>query len=229
MTTTTTTTVTTDCTVICDIDHEEGDFTDYTSHIDDADLTVAAGAALAGTNYGLSCNIADDTAIYGVKNLSEGNTGVIRARFYLDPNGVTMPDGDVVNIITGYNTVAILTVALIYVTAASSRKLRLGYKGAGGWVYTSVVGTAGNITDDPHYVEFMMTRASGDTVADGTLTWWVDGVSKNTPAAIDNYDEFNDFTQIRMGLVVWPTFTTSTGTIFMDELIVKNTSYEIGP
>ena len=68
--------------------HLEEDLSEFTyTRVDGGDLYWTADAALAGTSGGMACLIDDTTAIYGSYTLGTANTsGVIRLRFYIDPN-----------------------------------------------------------------------------------------------------------------------------------------------
>ena len=72
--------------------HEAGDFSEYTTSVTDSgDLSVTSAAALAGTTKGISVLIDDTTAIYAYKALASAQTtNVVRYRFYIDPNSITM-------------------------------------------------------------------------------------------------------------------------------------------
>lgn len=213
--------------VIIDIDHESGDLTEYTSTVTDSgDLSVAAGAALAGSSYGLQCVIDDTTAIYGQFRLgSENTSGVVRARFYIDPNGLTFDNDDYV-----------IVLYLLNGSAAQIARVYLYYTTVGGYqIYASVTNDAAvatntssyAITDVPHYIEIKLVRATGESTNDGSLQLWIDGVDKETVSGVDNYTRFAAFEYADIGARFIDAGTS--GTLYIDELIVNDDGSEIGP
>lgn len=212
-------------TVVIDIDHETGDLSQYTSTATDSgDLSVSDTAALAGTGYGLSCLIDDTTVIYGQKDLGSPNTaGKVRARCYIDPNTLTMANtNDIAFLLIRSATTTRISVWLRYATVGGYQIYAVGTGDAGSQTSSNY-----NITDAPHYVEVYMTRAANSTSADGTFTLWVDGVEKFT-VTYDNYDAFPSFQVVRMGAAADIDAGTS-GTFYLDELIVNDDGSEIGP
>jgi len=215
--------------IIIDIDHEGGDLTEYTStSTDSGDLSVAAGAALAGTNYGLSLVIDDATGIYGIISFASpySTTGIFRGRFYIDPNSLTMANNN------NFRLVAINNSAL-----GAVAEIRMGYSnGVGHTIAAMIVDdtaaesftTYYGITDEPHYVEFNLIRATNDSSADGSIQLWIDGVSKQTVGSKDNYDRFNTLRVVNFGAISGIDAGTS-GTFYLDELVVNDDGGEIGP
>jgi hypothetical protein len=206
------------------IDHETGDLTQYTSTVTDGgDLSAAAGAALAGTAYGLSCLIDDQNDIYGVKSVTMPATA-LRIRFYIDINSLTMTSGDefyVLRLLGGSYTLLII----IVIKGASTYSLSgQAYRDAGdAWVVRT-----GVITDEPHYAELLLTRATNNTSADGTFAFYIDGAQVGaTNTIIDNYDNWAQANALRFGCG-WLDAGTS-GTLYLDELIVNDTGDLIGP
>lgn len=212
-------------TTIIDIDHETGDLTQYTSTVTDSgDLSVAAGAALAGTGYGLSLVLDDNVAIYGAKALVAGDTsGKLRWRFYIDPNGLTMANNDVFINTNAYGTSVAVAVANLLYTTVGGYQIRVDiYNDAGALTSANYA-----ITDAPHYVEIYLIRATNSTSSDGSIQTWIDGASQGTISNIDNYDRFADFKTVYFGASGVDTGTR--GVFYLDELIVNNDGSEIGP
>lgn len=211
--------------VIVDIDHEAGDLTEYTSTVTDSgDLSAAAAAALAGTGYGLQVVIDDTTAIYGTKTVTTNTSGVIRVRFYIDPNTLTMTSGTNHWITRVYSAApGLINVVYLYKSGTNYQLDMVAYNDADG-----VVGsTATTITDAPHYIEFYTKRATTNISADGVFTWWIDGTQITTTTNIDNYDRFSSFGRIEIGAVIGIDATTS-GTFFIDQLVANDDGAEIG-
>jgi len=211
--------------VVVSIDHSTGDLTQYTTTVTDGgNLSVAAGAALAGTNYGLSCFINDTTVIYGEKTITADTSGILRVRFYFDPNTLTMSNSDNFVLCMPRNASAGCAYIQLIKVGSDYAIRALIINDAGGNTTTSSY----TITDAPHYLEFKLLRATGASTNDGSLQLWIDGVDKETISGIDNYTRFDNFTSIRLGaLVIIP--ATVSGTFYLDELVVNNSGDEIGP
>lgn len=214
--------------VVIDIDHETGDLTQYTSTVTDSgDLSVAAGAALAVTSYGLSCLLDDATAIYGIKSIASF-VSQLRGRFYIDPNSLTMADSDSFEIFrwgqNGGSFSLIVAIYLIYTTATGYQLNIRAYNDAGGLYLNDT----NNISDASHYVEFHVVKAATDVSSDGTAEWWIDGVSQGAASGADNYNRIGDYvTRCLIGAISNIDVSTS-GTFYLDELIVNDDGSEIG-
>jgi hypothetical protein len=213
--------------VVININHSTGDLTQYTTTVTDGgDLSVAAGAALAGTNYGLSCLIDDNTAIYGRKDITTSTSGIVRMRFYYDPNSMTQADNDVFILcipFTASGGSALAYIQAVYSSVVGYEINALALKDSGSSKTSDFV-----ITDAPHYIEFNLVRATNNTSSDGTLQLWIDGTSKQTLTGIDNYDLFANFGRIDIG-AVGALDTGTRGTFYIDEIIANNDGGTIGP
>jgi hypothetical protein len=85
------------------------------------------------------------------------------------------------------------------------------------------------ITDEPHYIEVETRRATGPSASDGYTRFWVDGVfAYSSQIGIDNYDWMNDYQLIIIGAPSGIDSGTS-GTIYLDDLVVRDDEDEIGP
>jgi len=213
-------------TVLWGINHESGDLSGYDSTVvDGGDLSVAAAAALAGTNYGLQCVIDDTTDIYGVKAQTDPGTHRLRFRFYLDPNGVTMNAGDTVGLIYWTSSLVgdFIDVTLSYDGASLEIRARCNDDGDT-WRATTFY----DITDEPHYIEIDVYQATDLDDADGYIWLYIDGASKQKKANIDNFHAF-------AGLIGMARFgahdpaASVAGTYFLDQLVVNNDGSVIGP
>lgn len=207
--------------------HESGDLSSYDeTAVDSGDLSVESSAALAGTNYGMQAVIDDATNIYG-KMSSSITTNQYRLRFYLDPNSITMAEGDRFDVVQVVATNSPWPMSLF---------IELGYAGGNynirtfanddesAWnKYTSQY----TITDDPHYVEVLLQRESSDGSDDGRLTLWIDGLLKETKTDVDNFALLgNDPTHWTFGSFGRDAGTS--GTIYLDEFAVNDNGAEIG-
>ena len=204
--------------------HLETDLSEFTSTVTDSgDLYWAAAAALAGTAGGMACLIDDTTAIYGQKDVTANTSGIHRGRFYIDPNTLTMANSDLFYIFKSYTTGYDSLVSLALQMTSTVYSIRTYYR-------TDAGVQAGNsyaITDAPHYVEFLYTKAADAGSSDGTFYTWIDGSAKDTLTGKDIYDCFPQFTHLRIGATSEIDATTS-GTFYLDELIVNDDGGVIG-
>ena len=210
--------------------HLNADLSEFTSTVTDGDDLAwsndATARAVAGTAGAMSCLLDDTTAIYGQKNFNKSTT--VRLRFYIDPNTLTMATGDsfiVFRFAQVSSGLPIFNVNLAR-TATSYRFQASAYNDAGASACGSDII---DITDAPHYVEFLGVQAATDVSSDGSYQIWVDGVSKDADTGIDNYNRMNDQNwRIRVGALEGIDAGTS-GTFYIDEIAVNDSGVEIGP
>jgi hypothetical protein len=203
---------------------ETGDFSAWTTTVSDSgDMSVEASAALAGTSYGNRYVIDDTTTLYTMHDLSTPNTsGVMRARFYFDPNNLTIGPGETFDIAVFYNS-STQAIARIMVDKSSGFTIKSGiYNDSGGGSTTP----AQSVTDGPHFVEFVINRATNDTSSDGRMQLWIDNVDKYTISGIDNYDRFVNIDTIY--LCAYQLDIGTSGTFFLDQIVVNDDGNEIG-
>lgn len=209
-------------TVIIDIDHEAGDLSEWSSTVNDGgDLSAAVGAALAGSSYGMEVLIDDTTAIYGIYTLGTDDTsGVVRIRFYFDPNSITMGNSNhFIGALRSSSNIA--TIKMEY-DSGTGYAIQAQLVAEGGTVSTSYY----PITDAPHYIEIQVVRATTISSLDGTLDLWIDGDHKEQ-LVDDNFNIFTLFRQLRLGATSGIDSTTS-GSYYIDEIVVNNDGSEIG-
>ena len=213
--------------VIVDIDHNAGNLNEYDSTVtDEGDLSAHADAALAGTTYGLQCVIDDTTTIYGaITTFGAQPTTDLRFRFYIDINTLTMADYDVFTILKFYLSNApwtLVNVQLQKWPGGLYKLICIPYNDAG-----ALSTDLETVTDAPHYVEIYIHRSAAEDADDGTVEWWIDGVSKGTWTSVDNYDAFALWNLARFGCQNIEAGTS--GTLFLDELKINDDGGEIGP
>jgi hypothetical protein len=206
---------------VFNIDNETGNLTQYTNT--SGAVSATAGAALAGS-YGLS-TIVSATVAWGRKVVTQA--AIARFRFYIDPNTITMANGDafvIQNLQQNASPYAVFEqIQLKYVTG-TGYQLAVDIYNDAGYLATYTQ----NITDAPHYVEVNFVRAATSTSIDGTFAWWIDGVAKDTRASIDNYNKFSDQQwQTSIGAVTGRDAGTS-GTIYLDEWVMNDDGSTIG-
>lgn len=211
--------------IIVDIDHEVGDLSEYTTTVTDSgDLSVSDAAALAGTVHGLDVLIDDNTLIFGSYTLGSPITpSYIRYRFYVDPNSITMADTNaftLFNVRAGSNILS--EVNLHY--ASSSYNLRATIVNDAGSVSMSVDAA---ISDEPHYVEVLLTRSTNADSNDARMDWWVDGNAQTALTGADSYTRFENIDIFRLGAVSGID-TGTRGTVYLDQLVARDDNTEIG-
>lgn len=212
-----------------EITFETGDFTQWTGTPNggiintDGDLTVTAGAAMGGSSYGMAC-LLNDASNWSGYHYPIGNTsGMIRTRFYVDPNSAAIVSGDMVTALNCYN-------ASVWVLS-----VRLQRTGTTYYIYAQTINDEGTtvatstytITDAPHYVEVYLKREVSNGSNDGILTLWIDGDQKESITTVGNYTRFSIFDWYYFGKV--QNNASSTGTIYLDELVIRDDNTTIGP
>ena len=212
--------------VIVDIDHDDGTLNEYTSTATDSgDLSVEVGAALAGTTEGLQCVIDDTNAIQGTITFSAPASGIIRGRFYVDPNSITANTYDALSICFIHSNMSPWEIGEVRFakTAVGIDLILRGYDDDSSVIQITKL----TIADAEQCVEFEITQAATDISADGTMELWVDEVSQGSETEIDNYDLFEAIDDVRFGassvIGAWD------GTFYCDELVINDDGSEIGP
>jgi hypothetical protein len=210
------------------ITHEVGDLSEYdATQTDSGDLSVAPGAALAGTTQGMSVLIDGIGAIWGRMNVSLAGDD-FRVRIYIDPNSLTMANLNQFRFLL-LQPVAwppLFEMALYFATATGYSFKPTGYTDGGlpkdqGAPYVL-------LTDAPHYVEAHVKRAVTNVSGDGYVDTWLDGVLQARIANIDNFDKFPAVARMDVGATSGVDVGT-TGTFFLDEVVANNDGSEIGP
>jgi hypothetical protein len=122
-------------------------------------------------------------------------------------------------------TTGSLVVVKLSYTTLNGYRLYTSYwndTGAGDNIYSDT------ITDAPHYIELMLTKATNSSSNDGRMDWWIDGVVQTAAIGIDNYNLLND-NDFYQELGTADVFATTTGTVYEDEFVLRNDNIEIGP
>ena len=212
--------------VIVDIDHEDGTLDAYDSIVTDGgDLSVDAAAGLAATGFGLQCVIDDTTALQAIVNISLTTEVHYRCRFYFDPNGLTMANNDAFNMLdlradggSKFGTTQLIK------TGGGVLQVQQRFKDDAGEVGTFQF----TITDAPHFIEVHIEKASTDVASDGRVRVWVDGNLEHTESNLDMFDAWTLHDFLWIGAVAAVDAGTS-GTLFLDQLVVNTDGSEIGP
>ena len=161
---------------------ESGNLAAWTSNSNDlGDLSVSAVSALSGTQ-GMQAVINDNNSIY-VNDDTPNAEPRYRARFYFDPNSITMANNDAHNIFKGF-------------AGASTEVLRVEFRFSSG-VYQLRTALLNNssawtnmnwftISDAPHFIEVDWRAATAAGANDGGLTLWIDGAQQQDLTGIAN-------------------------------------------
>ena len=200
---------------------ESGNFSAWSSSVtDNGDLSVSAAAALVGNN-GLLAVLNDNNSIY----LSDDNPNAerrYRARFYFDPNSITMADGDTHTIFNGYMDISTLVFRVEFRRFSSNYQLRAGLVNDGTvWTNTAWL----NISDAPHSIEADWRAATSAGANDGFLKLWIDGTQPAGQSGVDN--DTRQIDHVRLGAVEGID-TDTRGTYYFDAFVSRRRSY-IGP
>ena len=202
-------------------DFEAGNLSAWTGSVTDAgDLSVTSAAALVGTK-GLQAVI-DDTNLIYLTDDSPNNEPRYRARFYFDPNSISMAGGDNHRIFvafTGTSTAVIRSEFRYYSGAYQFQFLVLN--DSGNWQPTSWV----TISDAKHAIEFDWKAATAVGANNGYLTLWIDGNQQANLTGVDNDTRRVD--RVRLG-TIYGVDTGTRGTYYFDDFVSRRQNY-IGP
>jgi RHS repeat-associated protein/CSLREA domain-containing protein len=200
---------------------ETGNLSAWTSNTpDNGDLSVSTAAALKGT-YGLQTVIDDNNSIF-VTDDTPAAEPRYRARFYFDPNSITMASGDAFFIFKGYTGTSTDVLRMEVRNSSGAYQLRGGLLTDGSvWTNTNWF----TITDASHSMEVDWRAASAAGANDGALTLWIDGNQLADLTGVDNDTWRID--RDRLGAISGVD-TGTRGTYYLDAFESRRTSY-IGP
>jgi hypothetical protein len=199
---------------------ESGNFSAWSSNVNDSgDLSVTAAAALIDTR-GMQAVIDDNNSIF-VTDETPNTEPRYRARFYFDPNSISMAGGDNHFIFQGYaGTTAVLRVQFRF--SSGNYQIRAALRADGsGWTNTSWF----TISDAIHFIELDWRAATGAGANNGGLTLWIDNAQQANLANIDNDTRRID--RVQLGAVSGIDAGTR-GTYYFDAFESRRQSF-IGP
>ena len=200
---------------------ESGNFSAWSANrIDLGDLSVSAAGALVGSQ-GMRAVIDDTNTIYVTDDRPTAEPRY-RARFYFDPNSITMASGNAHFIFNGFmgTSTAVLRVEFRSFSGAYQVRGRLINDGST-WTNTNWF----TISDAPHAIELDWRAATAAGANNGGLTLWVDGVQQANLTNVDNDTRRID--RVRLGAVAEIDAATS-GTDYFDAFESRRQTY-IGP
>jgi hypothetical protein len=200
---------------------ESGNLAAWSSKVvDGGDLRVKAAAAMKGA-WGMRALIDDNTAIYVTDDKPNAEKRY-RARFYFDPNSISMVAGNSHYIFLGYRGTGNIVLRLEFRRTAGAYALRAGLLNDNGtWTNTSLY----TIADARHYLELDWRAATGPGANNGGLTFWIDGVQKADLTGIDN--DTRQVDRARLG-AIGGIDTGTRGVLYFDDFISRRRTY-IGP
>jgi len=200
---------------------ESGNLSAWTSStIDLGDLSASMASVLVG-NQGMQAMIDDNNTIY-VTDDNPNAESRYRARFYFDPNSITMASNDAHFIFKGFAGTATDVFQIELRNASGLYQIRAkALNDSSAFVVTNWF----NISDAPHFIELDWGAATGVGANDGGLTLWIDGVQQANLTGIDNDTWRID--RARLGALAGMDVGTS-GTYYFDAFESRRQNY-IGP
>jgi len=200
---------------------EAGNFSAWKSNATDgSDLSVSAGAALAGSQ-GMQAVIDDATTIY-VRDDAPNAEPRYRVRFYFDPNSIPMASGNTHYIFKGFMGTATEVLRMEFSKSSGAYQLRASLLNDGSaWTYTSWF----TISDAAHFIEFDWRASTGAGANNGGLTLWIDGAQQTDITGVDNDTRRID--RVRLGALTGIDSATR-GTYYFDAFESRRQTY-IGP
>jgi len=200
---------------------ESGDFSAWSSSIDDAgDLSVSAAAALVGSR-GVQAVIDDNNSIYVTDDRPAAEPRY-RARFYFDPNSIGTASGDAHFIFKGLMGTSLEVLQVEFRQSSGTYQLRARLLNDGStWTNTSWF----TISDASHLIELDWRAATAAGANNGGLTLWIDGVQQANFTTVDN--DTGRIDRARLGAVIGID-TGTRGTYYFDAFESRRLTY-IGP
>jgi len=143
-----------------------------------------------------------------------------QARFYFDPNSISMVDGLDFYIFNGYDTASVLQVQFGF--SAGNYRIRVRQQNdANGTTSTAWV----TITDALHVIEIEWQAATAVGANNGIAMLWIDGVQSGSLSGLDN--DIRRIEYVRLGAVSGLNAGTL-GTYYLDAFESRRQTY-IGP
>ena len=157
------------------------------------DLIVSSAAALVGSN-GMEIVIHDTTPKY-VEDKTPNAEPRYRARFYFNPNGIHLQDGDRHTIFYAFSGSTVILRIDFHREGPSYQVLARTLDNRTNWRSTMWY----TISNGPHVIEFDWQAATAPGSKNGTLTFWLDGVEEASLTGLNNDTRRVD--TVRLGAV----------------------------
>ena len=198
---------------------ESGSFSAWSSASTGAgDLSVSPSAALADLN-GMQVVVNDTTNIYTTDNTPNAEPRY-RARFYFDPNSISMADGNAHYIFMGYDTSAVFNID--FRISGGNYQIRLRTLDDSQVAQSTAFVP---ISDAPHFIEMEWWAATSTGANNGGTNLWIDDVLRGSVTSVDNDTRRID--SARLGAVAGIKAGTL-GTYYLDAFESRRQTY-IGP
>ena len=193
----------------------------WTSNTNDAgDLSASSASALVGAQ-GMQALIDDNNLIYVTDDLPNAETRY-RARFYFDPNSITMANKDAHYLLYGYNGTSTIVLRVELRRFSGAYQLRVALRNdSNSWTSSSWF----PITDASHFIEIDWRASTASGANNGGLTLWIDGTQRANLIGVDNDTRRID--RVQLGAVSGVD-TGTRGTYFFDAFESHRQIY-IGP
>ena len=200
---------------------ETGNLSAWSSSTTDAgDLSVTTTSALVGSN-GLQALIDDNNSIY-VTDDSPTTETRYRARFYFDPNSITMANKDAHYLLYGYNGTSAIVLRVELRRFSGVYQLRVALRNdSNSWTSSSWF----PITDASHFIEIDWRASAAAGANNGGVTLWIDDTQRANLTGVDNDTRRID--RVQLGAVSGVD-TGTRGTYFFDAFESHRQTY-IGP
>lgn len=200
---------------------ESGSLAQWSSSVTNGGgLSVSTTAAIGGI-FGMQSQITNNNPQY-VQDDNPNGESHYRARFYFNPNSITMNNNNYHSIFIGYQGASTAVLRVDFRKSSSSYQLRAGLAdNASTWQNTGW----DNITNAAHYIELDWIAAAASGTANGSLTFWIDGVQQASLTGVANDTRRVDM--VRLGSVTGIDSGTR-GTYYLDSFVSRRLTY-IGP
>jgi len=202
--------------IVVDIDNDIG-LNEWDVVSSDPDLMAHLDAALGQSTWGMRVHIDDTGNLYGQANFTPG-AAAFRARFYIDPNAITIPDNTTFTVVSFTGTAGIIAHIELNWTGAAYRLRLRSIEDDESATNTYVV-----ITDAEHWVEVCVERGAGT----GQHRMWIDDSLEATHSSLDNDAKYDGVTNMKAGALYITTGTD--GYLYLDEFVIRDDDTEIGP
>ena len=161
---------------------ESGSLSAWSSNVTDVgDLSASSNAALIGS-FGLQAVIDDNNLIY-VTDDSPNTEPRYRARFYFDPNSISMANNDAHYLFYSYTGTSTVVTRLEFRYNKGNYQLRAALRNdSSGWTNSSWF----TVTDTSHFIEIDWRASSASGANNGGLTFWIDNIQRANLTGIDN-------------------------------------------
>jgi hypothetical protein len=200
---------------------ESNDLSGWSSAVTDGgNLSVSSAAAIEGS-HGMQATVGGQNELY-VRDDKPLNETHYDARFYFDPNSVSIPSAEQLGLFQGADLATGNVLAIrLQNTEEGYQMQAIVYDDSG----TPIESSWYPVTDDVHLVEVEWWTASEPDANDGYLSLWLDDSRMEELTGINNDTRRVDFAE--MG-VLSPSSADIEGTLYFDDFS-SNRNGHIGP